>query len=107
MDKGKPQEKDPKGKSSEEDVEDIYFNKVCPEENCYLKTKICNLLYPNESMDSNTECEEIKCGNIYICRFTIPLFSKLSRESGRVRLNITSTWLHIISLPTMNKSFVI
>jgi len=71
LDKGKPEVKGPKVKKpEEEEVEIIYYNKVCPENTCYLIEKISNLLFPRgygPEAEWNKLREEITSGNIHIC----------------------------------------
>lgn len=68
MDKGKPEVKGPKVKKPEEEVETIYYNKVCPEKTCYLIPKIINLLFPYGYGSDEWEAwrRKITSGNIYI-----------------------------------------
>lgn len=69
MDKGKPEVKGAKVKSSKEekDVEDIFYNKMYQKNDCYLIKKIRDLLFPNRHGSENwEECrKKVTSGNIY------------------------------------------
>jgi len=68
LDKGKPEVKGPKVNIPEKDVENIYYNEVCPEKNCSTTEKVINLLFPNGyGSDEWKEWRyKITSGNIYI-----------------------------------------
>ncbi|XP_060852753.1 multiple inositol polyphosphate phosphatase 1-like [Rhopalosiphum padi] len=51
--------KGPKIPETEKNIEDLYYEKMCPEKECDLKTRIRNLLFPDGTPDFEVSRDEI------------------------------------------------
>ncbi|KAE9536821.1 hypothetical protein AGLY_006883 [Aphis glycines] len=94
LDKGKPEVKEPKVKKpDEEEVEIKFFNKVCPQETCYLREKIVKLLFPsddewetwrNEITSARIRAMYMACANSYVYDYS-------NEEEGHA-------WCHVFDI---------
>lgn len=68
--------KGPKIPETEKNIEDLYYEKMCPEKECDLKTRIRNLLFPDGTPDFEVSRDEITSGNTYILNVQFPYFRR-------------------------------
>lgn len=83
LDKGKTEEDGPKVQKTEEEVENIYYNEVCPEKTCYLIQKLNNLLFPNgHGSDKRVQITNAKVKAMYMACANSFVYEYTNEEEG-------------------------